>query len=684
MKNTKLIALVAVLVVVSLVVSIAVALGNDKKAGAQIDDTIKNYEQQIAELNKTIEELNKGLISSTEALEKLQAAGVEIKNWNEASAVLLDKLAELEKAGEDFEESVKVFDEKDEKKENPLVTFEDLYDFSYTQGEETVWHTDKFEELYQNAMMDLVRATSVAEMNTIIANFKADLANVPTILEFYLSTLETVEKDGKVTYDEYETMLVAYEVADQIIDNIYAPAAEGEEKGQKELLAERLDALMAEFKPLVVEKFVELAKALPEVEFVAPSHYEAVEAAAKEAAFVIELYGVDEAKKLETNKKGKATAYGTALDKLAEVEARVVVVKEIEEAAEALNEILAHAFDKKNLESAGIKYGANIETFNYLNAYGDLIAGWVEYWSIVEDEKDEEYNAELYNLVNHNVYEGYVANFEAEVATLRAAAEEFIAAVEAIENVNLDSKATLDAAKVLFDVVSKGQKIEDLDKILELEDEEDEDGELVEVTGVVDSYDAWLTLYHDYNWLVDTKAALEKEVKEALIVCKVKEHGTKDAHGDVIPCTCEKIGEYDLTKITTDFDPAIVKIIAKYGLDETVFDAELLDVYKEARIQETLGDVIALLDEAFKLSKDERKLTLYNVILEEIKETAHNYTFAAEFTCVDPDNKDHECDCAEDLNNWAMAIEGEPAEELAAKYTKDILYNRFGVVVVLE
>ena len=679
MKNTKLIALVAVLVVVSLVVSIAVALGNDKKGNDAIVGTIKDYEQQIAKLNQTIEELEKGLISSTEALEKLQAAGVEIKNWNEASAVLLDKLAELEKAGEDFEESVKVFDEKDEKKENPLVTFEDLYDFTYTQGEETVWHEDKFYELHENAMMDLLRATSVAEMNTIIANYKADLAKVPTILDMYIANIEAVEKDGKVTYDEYETMLVAYELADQIIDAIYAPAAEGEEKGQKDLLDERLDALMTEFKPLVVEKFVELANALPEVEFVAPSHYEAVEAAAKEAAFVIELYGATEAEKLETNKKGKATAYGTALKTLAEVEARVVVVKEIEEAAEVLNEILAHAFDKKNLESAGIKYGANIDTFNYLNAYGDLIAGWVEYWSIVEDEKDEEYNAELYNLVNHNVYEGYVANFEAEVATLRAAADEFIAAVEAIENVNLDSKATLDAAKVLFDKVSKGQKIADLDTILELNDYLDDEDELVEVTGIADSYDTWLTQLARYNWLTATKKALEDAAKATLVKCEDATHGKKDANGDIVVCDCENLGTYDYTKFVGDFDDAIVRIIAEYELDETVFDAELLTVYKMARLQDTLAVVMARLEAAHAASglSAEKADALCDIITEEIKAVAANYTFAAEFTCEEPDNKDHECDCAEDLANWAMAIENEPAEVLAEKYTAEILADRF-------
>ena len=676
MKNTKLIALVAVLVVVSLVVSIAVALGNDKKGNDAIVGTIKDYEQQIAELNKTIEDLEKGLISSTEALEKLQAAGVEIKNWNEASAVLVDKLEELEAAYDEFVESVNVYDEKDEKKENPLVTYEDLYEFTYTQGEETVWHDDQIWELEYNAMMDLYRATSVAEMNTIIANFKADLAKVPTILEFYLSTLETVEKDGKVTYDEYETMLVAYEVADQIIDNIYAPAAEGEEKGQKELLAERLDALMTEFKPLVVDKFVELAQALPEVEFLAPSHYDAVKAAADEAAFVIELYGTTEAKKLETNKKGKLTAYGEALKTLAEVEAREVVVREIEAGAEALNEVLAEAFDKETIANMELKYGANIETYNYIAFLGELIDGWVEYWEIVEDTKAEDYNAELYNLVNHNVYAGYVANFEAEVATLRAAAEEFIAAVEAIENVNLDSKATLDAAKVLFDTVANGQKIADVDTILELNDYLDEDEELVEVTGVADSYDAWLTQYARYNWLVAAKKNLEESVKNALIVCTA-EH--KDADGKTVACdgkgACEKVGTYDLTKIG-NFDADILEIIAMYELDETVYDAELLSVYKLARIQTTLDAVLTLVDEAYAASTNTKKDTLKAILVEEITAAAADYTFEAEFTCVDPDNKDHECDCAEDLANWALVIEND-ATVLAEKYTAEILADRF-------
>ena len=683
MKNTKLIALVAVLVVVSLVVSIAVALGNDKKGNDAIVDTIKNYEQQIAELNKTIEDLEKGLISSTEALEKLQAAGVEIKNWNEATAVLTEKIAELDKAQDEFIESVNVYDEKDEKKENPLVTYTDLYVFSYTQGEETVWHDDQFVEIYYNAYMDLYRATSVAEMNTIIANFKADLAKVPTILDMYIANLETVEKDGKVTYDEYDTIKLARELALQITnDHVFAPAAEGEKKGQKELLQERYDALMAEFKPLAVKKFVELAGVLPTVEQLAPSHEEALDAAKAELAFVGELYEGD-ISGLMLTKKGKATEFGKAYAELTALTAQWTNVEYVAKFAEQVNGFLKNAFtEDRKLQSYDVeKYGANIETYNYINK---TLMGYITWWydlcaanNVVVDEEDEDFNAEIYNLIDYTVYEGYVADFEAEVATLRAAADEFIAAVEAIENVNLDSKATLDAAKVLFDKVSKGQKIADLDTILDLNDYVDDEGEDVEVTGVADSYDAWLTQYARFNWLVDAKKDLEDSVKNALIKCTA-DHGT-DKDGNKLPCdgkgACELVGTYNLALIG-NFDDDILAIIAMYELDETVYDAELLSVYKLARIQTTLNGVLTLVDNAYAASTNTKKDTLKAILVEEIKAAAADYTFEAEFTCEYPDVKDHECNCAEKLANWALVIEND-ATALVEKYTAEILADRF-------
>ena len=97
-----------------------------------------------------------------------------------------------------------------------------------------------------------------------------------------------------------------------------------------------------------------------------------------------------------------------------------------------------------------------------------------------------------------------------------------------------------------------------------------------------------------------------------------------------------------------------------------------------ARLQTTLAVVMTNLKDAYNNSaQDAKAQALYGIIAEEIKAVATNYTFTAEYTCVDPYNKDHECDCAEDLANWALVIENDPAEALAEKYTPAILADRF-------
>jgi hypothetical protein len=135
------------------------------------------------------------------------------------------------------------------------------------------------------------------------------------------------------------------------------------------------------------------------------------------------------------------------------------------------------------------------------------------------------------------------------------------------------------------------------------------------------------------------------------------------------------VGTYDLALIG-NFDDDILAIIAMYELDETVYDAELLSVYKLARIQTTLNGVLTLVDNAYAASTNTKKDTLKKILVEEIKAAAADYTFEAEFTCVDPDNKDHECDCAEKLANWELVIEND-ATALVEKYTAEILADRF-------
>ena len=83
-----------------------------------------------------------------------------------------------------------------------------------------------------------------------------------------------------------------------------------------------------------------------------------------------------------------------------------------------------------------------------------------------------------------------------------------------------------------------------------------------------------------------------------------------------------------------------------------------------------------LVDAAYAASTNTKKDTLKAILVEEIKAAAADYTFEAEFTCEYPDVKDHECDCAEKLANWALVIEND-ATVLVEKYTADILADRF-------
>lgn len=686
MKNTKLIALVAVLVVITLVVSIVVATSNDQKVSGELNQTITNYESKIEALNKTIDELNKGLISAEEALEALNKAGVELKEWNEATVALPQMLIDLKAAAVAFHNAAVVVDPtfKGELSYNTLgcinanlvVDFNALYNYSL-DGETSV--KAQFTTLYEDAVKDLFRATTVEEMKNIVKGLTTSYDAVPTSIESLRTAIVEAEKNG-VTYDDYANIKLATDLIDFVDVDLYA------EDEQKDL-EERLHTLYVEFRPIVVASYQALAEALPAEEQIAPSHYEQVEKVTEELAFVgvvyEELYGAEAATKfnsLLTKKNGKATDLGKAVKRHEEAVARVEVVKQIEAAAKVVNETLANAFKKDNVDDFDItKYGANLLTHTYVKE--QLLAHityWETVWSIITDEDDEDYNEELYNLVNRDVYEGYVADFEVVVEELRTAADAFRDAVEAIEAITPDSKTELDNAKALFDAAAKLMKKEDLDIILDYVDYVDEDGEDVEITGVVDSWYTMLTLRAEYDWLVTAIKALEEDVKDSLIECQQPAvHGKLDPNGNLVECDCQNVGKYDYSTIG-NHDASIVKILGNYGLDESVFDAALLAEYKVARLQSHIATAKANVATAQAASTLEPELSaaLANMLNEEIDTISANYTFAVELVCTCDEDSTDPCEC----DTYKMAIVDDPAEKLDTYYTVDyLLNNRFDV-----
>ena len=639
---------------------------------------MESLEQQIAELQQVIDKLNQGLISAEEALKEFEHHGVDFEEWQKATEALPQKLEELSKAVKDFIESKTVYDEDGEM---VLVSFNDLYEY-YEYDWETGYgysSIEVFEIIYTEAKQALMRALSISEMDAIIAGMVADFEAIPTMLERLYTALEAAEKNG-VEYADYENILLALNLYNTHITNdyIYAPAAEGEKKGEKELIGDRIDVLLDEFKPTVVARFVELVNALPEVAQLAPSHEKALVAARKELEFVEELHTTEEFYALQTSYSGKITDFGKAINKLMELETRWVDIEKIIIYANRTNEILNLAFTKDNYDGFDVsKYGANLYTHTYIySTLKDVIDWYFISNYIITDENDEDYNAELYYLVNQEIFEGYVAKFETVVSELRVKADEFIIAVMSIDRITPDSKAELDAVKDLFDKAASSMRVADMDIILGYQDYIDEDGEDVDIFGVEDAYNDMISLYAKYYWLVDAITALEDDVKEALIKCSDETHGKLDANGNVIECDCKDVGKYDYASIA-NHDAEILRIIAMYGLDESVFDEELLAEYKIARLLPYIYEAIENVEWACENSTYLYRDTLKEILIEEIYSISADYTFDAKFYCVNPENEDHECDCQYDLSNWCFAIEHDPAKELMEQYSPEVLADRF-------
>ncbi len=653
MKNTKLIALVAVLVVVTLVISIVVATSNDATTKNEVLETVTKYEDKIDALNKTIEQLNQGLIDANTALEQFKNAGVELENWNEATVALPAQLQALDDAYDAFVKAEQIYDEDDSEK--VLVKFDEIY-ANYAD----VNYTAIFTDLKAAAARDLGRATSVAEMTTIVNNYKTSLNNVPTTLESFVATVEAIEANG-VTLDDYDNIVLVPVIQAKVDADLYA-------EGQEKDLTDRITEINKTFKPLAVEQVVTLVNALPEnVAHLAPSHEEALKAANDALTFALGLYEGDDSTLL-LDKKNKATAYANAKADLALYNAQWTVVEAIVAAAETLNETLKEAFDEDVFTE---EFGANIETLTYLNSLKALIDAWET--TIVTDVEDEDYSEEIYNLVNRSVYEGYVADYEVEIADLRAAADAFIEAVAALEGtITPDSLDAIMAAQNLSKAAAGLKPADMMDTLCGYTDYTDDEGELVDVIGVQDSAIKLTALYNDYKWLVDTIEALEKAVADAVIKCAV-EH--KDADGKVVACdgkdACAKVGTVDYAVLAnSDFDTEIVKILSYYNLDETVFDAEALAEYKVARIYDEVQAAKKNVADAHAAYANELFFTSYN---NDIDAITANYTFAVELVCTCPDDSTDPCEC----NTYKMAIENDPIDVLAEQFDYAVLVEIF-------
>lgn len=686
-KNIKLIGIVALIVVIVMVLSAVIAINNDKKVAGQLGSAVENvngsvnaeldnvkkdyedeianvkkdYEEKIAELNTaitnlkdTLAKVEAGLADASdvieaqgaliEALEKVNSDLVaELDKWGEATLAYSEKILEAEKIYMDF---IMSFEDED-----AGLDAEDY--FAYVTGwtfdeegyiDELTYCFETFFELGEDLEFALSRAESVEEMDELLAQYKADLEAVPTRVEALETALAALEGRDLV-YGDYEAIMYANYLAFEANDALFAPATE-ESDGEFAAIAARFDVLAVAYGPVVLDHFVEVASTLPEAYAVLYSHKETIETLMDDVQLITSLLSDEQLGDLAEDE-----AFTVLVDNYIDCVERLPEVIALYEEAEVINEWLAE-------QVKDVEFKADIKTREFLNTLYARVDAWVAINGIVVDVEAKDYVADIYNYVDHSILAACEAVVLEDGAELKAEADAFIAAVNAIGKITPKSEAALDAAVLAYGKVSSDPAT--IDTIFAMEE-----------NGVVAAWAKVRELQADYETILKAIDDFNKAFENIFIKCEV-------THGEDEECDCENIGEINpVVADTIDcdvIDSYIITILGTYELEITEFKAEYVAAYKVIRLYDDIAAIEALvLDAASRstLSDEDIDKQIENIAKLVLADAATAYTFEVAV---------EECDCgAICVADHGLVIVENAAEKALAKYTKTYVDGFFAV-----
>ena len=555
---------VAVLIVVVIVASALIATSaNDNLMGSldqnssDTNDKLSDLEKSIKALNETIKGLNKGLNSYEDVIKKQEAllesignAGVKIEDWNGATEAYQTKMIELAKVLVDFEARK---DSYGRDIDETLVYDEDYYAVSRA--------------LEQQAFIDMSRATSVAQMDEIIAGLLADLEAIPTKAQKTRDAVAAIELDD-VTASDRDNIILAFNLLNSVPADFF-------ELDEKAALVDRFEATLVAYANVVVAEFVAQVQVLPKN--IAMSHEKAINDALGTQDLIDIVYSA------QTDAEVKA-AYTTALAgedyakavmSLNSAAKRMRELNRAKKAADEINEDL-EAYKKTNIT-------LSFKVLEELRTFDAVIAAWAEQYGIVSDAKSEDYIAENYNLVNHSVLEGFNTSYTKAAATLKTAADKYISAVQAIpaksQNSVSDFKAAIDAATKamteLKKIKAEGKEVtvENADKYLEL----------TEGNRVADYVEIFNAQNETYKQVAELVGKVEDYVNKTIRYTYCADTKT---HTGNVKCDCKT--KIDYTKIKSAelevIDGYIKTLINDYDYTEKIIPAATLKEYKQVRL----------------------------------------------------------------------------------------------------
>lgn len=622
-KNIKLIGIVALIVVIVMVLSTVIAVNNDKKVAGElgsavedisgsVNDAKKDLEKEIAALKDAINSLKGELADAKDVIAKLEEAGVKLENWEAATEVVLEKLAE---AKEVYSSYINY--------SNATETTEATLNFASNYAYLSTNAVEYFKAYLTIAESAIERATSVEEMDAIIAGLKADYDAIPTHYEALYTAFETVEADG-VTYDDYDNIKALDKLFKSADVDFFAVAEDEEEKDEIVVLEERLDAIYDEFKPIVIESFVALVAALPEkAEDVRMSHKDAIEAAMNEADFLGDVLTEEDVEELQADED-----FVKVVEHYVACIGMYDAVSYVYEAALDLNETLANAVKEGGVLAAGIK--ADVATREVL----EQLYAEVDFWTNVVaadfdlDPESETFDAEVASYYDATILAGYEAALAEAAGDMAKYANEFVTIVNAlvITNNSKDDLAAADATyKAFIDAI--GNYTPDVvDYILGVEE-----------NGVVAAWELLNTKQTVYNDIIAIIDSITELAERVVIACP--------GHATGVTCDCENVGEIDWTVVAgvdfTTYEADLARLLGNYGLAETVLDADAAAIYKLIRVYEAKQAAIERLGLVYAEGSVD-----YNRWLGYIEADAKKaYTLEAELDCTCPENSEEECEC---------------------------------------
>lgn len=527
-KNIKTISILALVAVIVLVASVLIAVVNDSNINddlnAKLEDTTKSYEQKIAELNKIIEDLEAGLTDAETALKKLEENGIKLDSWIAATKVVAEKLEKLDEIVDEFYGKY----ENDELDVN-------IYDYF---DEETI---DEFNELYLDAYIAIIRATSVDSMDEIISGIETKIDGLKSVIDILDDKLTELEKDP-ITGDDRDAIFDAKDYFENINDELLT-------ENQKNNFASRIDALIDAYNKVVVESFIAKVNALPTVAQLTGSdeHKAALQEVSDIFAYIL-LNNID----VEENEE-----FTTAGEKFSALLQRSWEIDLIVEAANAVNALID--------AEADTTFIADLESAATIKALREAVKAWEEEYYIVTDTEADDYNEWIHNLVKYDTLAGYEKTFETATAELKAAADKYIAAVNEFGKIGLDSEKGLDELLYLYKDLFGTLNPEDVDNILAVAKKEE---------SVLSAWNQYLALRKSYDTLVETIEFINDTI------------------------TAEDLSDVNFRLI----DARIAFVMGTYELDETAFDEDGLKAYKTARLGEYVETALANALEAYETS----------------------------------------------------------------------------------